>query len=131
MKGPAFTEMTCRHCGQVERRYRGLAALWRGSSRPWCRMCGTEWGEDAPKGISRIEAPINYFFYYFMNAFVWAAIVAIPLGLVVGGAEHGTRQTVVTLALVAGGAFGVYRAEKQRRKGEILNNRSRKPEEGK
>lgn len=123
MRGPAYTEVTCRYCGQVERRYRGLRALT-GWMRDYCRMCGTVYGKDKPSPISMADAGLGFLGYYVMMAFVWAAIVGLPAGLFAGiFLELEARQTLMTVALLAGAAIGLVKADKQRRRGEVIHRR--------
>lgn len=123
MRGPEYTEVTCRYCGQVERRYRGLRAL-AGWTRDYCRMCGTTFGKDKPSAIAMMDGVLGFLAYYVMMAFVWAAIIGLPAGLFIGiFLELEARQVLMTVALLAGAAIGLVKADKQRRRGEIIHGR--------
>ena len=125
MRGPAYTEVTCRHCGQVERRYRGLRALT-GWMRDYCRMCGTVYGKDKPSAVSMADAGLGLLGYYGMMAFAWAAILTLPAMFFIGlFMEVEARRILLAIALSAGAALGLAKADKQRRRGEIIHRRER------
>lgn len=122
MTGPAFDETTCRHCGQVEREYRGILGLLHSWAPQYCRICGTYFGEDEPTPLSRPYEAASYGSYYFLMAFVWGVIFLVPTLVLLGPLlELEGRRIALTLALAAGAAFGIVRAERRRRRGQIIH----------
>ncbi|HET7728903.1 MAG TPA: hypothetical protein VFK48_02610 [Usitatibacter sp.] len=129
MTEPAFDEITCRHCGQVEREYHGIIGLARSWATGYCRICGTYFGEDKPTPLSRPYEAASYGSYYFLMAFVWGVIFLVPTLVLLGPLlELDGRRIALTLALAAGAVFGIARAERQRRRGEIIHRYAQRRE---
>ena len=122
----------CPVCGTADVRYDGLIAMFFSaqarSYRDHCRACGAHLSFDRSKDWPRIAQADAVLTLYFMNAFVWAVLWIVILIVPIANIwDINHRQYPVLAAMLFGAGWGLWRARKASKRGEMFQRKRSEP----